>query len=158
MKKILLFAAILLSSLSANGQFEQGTKYIGGNVTGLGLSYSKATDFQFGLGAEAGYFIGDGWMLKGNFSYEHQKGINNLNIGAGARYYFLQNGIFLGAGLEYDHYIKSDNSFGMPIEIGYCFYLNHHVALEPSVFYKMSFNDFADRSKVGLRLGIGYFF
>lgn len=158
MKKILLLAAVLLTTLSANAQFEQGTKYAGLNFTGLGLSYSQATDFQFGIGAEGGYFIADSWMLKGNLSYDHMKDVNNLTIGAGARYYFLQNGIFLGAGLEYDHYIKSDNSFGMPVEVGYCYYLNHHLALEPSVYYKMSFNDFTDRSKVGLRLGIGYFF
>ena len=158
MKKIFLIAALLLSSLTVSAQFQHGTKYVGANVTTLGLSYSKATDFQFGIGAEAGYFIADGWMLKGAFSYDHKKDINNLSIGAGVRYYFLQNGIFLGAGLGYDHYIKSDNSFGMPIEIGYCYYLNHHFAIEPSVFYKMSFNDFADRSTVGLRLGLGYFF
>ncbi len=159
MKKILILTVILLTSvLSANAQFERGTKYAGVNLSGLGLSYSKDAKFTFGVSADAGYFIADGWMLKGNVGYNYQHKFHSVNIGAGARYYFLQNGVFLGAGLAYEHLTPNFNSLCIPVEIGYCFYVNHHLAIEPSVYYKMSLNDFADRSTVGLKIGVGYFF
>ena len=46
----------------------------------------------------------------------------------------------------------------VPVEIGYAFYLNHYLTVEPSVYYKMSMHDFSDNSSVGLRIGLGYYF
>ena len=43
-------------------------------------------------------------------------------------------------------------------EVGYTFFLNRFVTLEPSVYYNISLNNFSDGSKVGLRLGFGFFF
>ena len=74
------------------------------------------------------------------------------------RYYFRENGIFLGAGGEFDHFTKSRNDVMIPVEVGYCFYINHYVAIEPSVYYKMSLDDFSDKSTVGLKIGFGFFF
>lgn len=158
MKKMAIIAALLLTTLTATAQFERGTKYVGGNLSGLGFSYNHDTKFQFGLGADAGYFINDGWMFKGNMGYEHRYHMDSFSLTASARYYFVQNGIFLGAGLGYDHYMKHSDSVSLPIEVGYCFYLNHNVAIEPSVYYRPSFNQFSDCSTVGLRIGVGYFF
>lgn len=158
MKKLILVVVMLLSVASARAQFEVGTKYVGAGLTGLGLSYSNGAKFQMGLSAEAGYFFADSWMVKGTIGYDHKYKSDQVNIGAGVRYYFPQNGIFLGTGLSYDHYTPNLNSVAVPIEVGYCFYLNHHVALEPAVYYKVSLNNFADCSTVGLRVGFGYFF
>ena len=41
---------------------------------------------------------------------------------------------------------------------GYTFYLNHYLAVEPAVYYKMSTNDFSDGSTVGLKIGLGFYF
>lgn len=158
MKKILLIVVMMISALCANAQFEQGTRYVGANLSGLGLSYNKASEFNFGVGAEAGYFIEDGWMLRGNISYQLQHKCSVASIGAGARYYFTQNGVFMGAGLAYERNINKKNDLTLPLEVGYCFYLDHKIAIEPAVYYKMSFSDFADCSTIGLRIGIGYFF
>ena len=50
------------------------------------------------------------------------------------------------------------NNLHIPLELGYTFYLNHYVAIEPQVFYKVSINDFTRGSEIGLRLGLGYYF
>lgn len=158
MKKLILVVVMLLSVASAKAQFETGTKYAGAGLTGLGLSYSNGAKFQMGISAEAGYFFADSWMVKANVGYDHKYKSDQVNVGAGVRYYFPQNGIFLGTGLSFDHYNTDLNSIAIPVEVGYCFYLNRHVALEPSVYYKVSLNKFGDCSTVGLRVGFGYFF
>lgn len=207
MKRILLTAAIALAaSTAAHAQFAQGTKYVSTSVSGLSLGYSKSSDLKFGLNADAGYYFADGWMVKGNFNYNHAKNLDGLAIGAGVRYSFLQNGIFIGAGLEYgfDKYTNTNrylettvtntitntttldengdpvfatdmttektetwktietkervNNIRIPIEIGYTFYLNHYLAVEPAVYSKMSLNHFSDGSEFGFKVGLGFYF
>lgn len=158
MKKLILVVVMLLSVASASAQFETGTKYVGGSLTGLGLSYSNGAKFQFGLTADAGYFVADSWMVKGNVGYNYGNSVHKVNLSASFRYYFPQNGIFMGAGLGYDHDGPHLNSLSIPCEVGYCFFLNHHVAVEPSVYYRVSLNNFSECSQVGLRVGFGYFF
>lgn len=158
MKKIFLMAAMLLTSLAASAQFEAGTRYVGLNTAGFGLSYSKATKFQLGLGAEAGYFFKDNWMVRGGLNFEHQKHRDDVGLSAGVRYYWQSNGVFVGGGLAYDHFSPNIDSIGLPIEVGYCFYLNHNLSIEPAAYYKMSLNEFGDCSSVGLRIGVGYYF
>ena len=51
-----------------------------------------------------------------------------------------------------------ENNIRIPIEIGYTFYLNQHIAIEPSVYTKLSLNDFNDGTEFGLRIGLGYYF
>ena len=159
MKKIILVLFVALLATTASAQFEQGTKYLGASFTNFGMSYNKKAKFSLGLNAEAGYCFADSWMLRANIGYNYQKGgANDFNVGAGVRYYILQNGLFLGAGVEYKHQRPNFNDLLIPVEIGYTFYLNHYIAIEPSVYYKMSTNDFGDGSTVGLRLGLGYYF
>ena len=158
MKKLMTLFFLLALTLGAKAQFEEGKKYVGASLTGLGLSYSSSTSFSLGLSAEAGYFIKDNWQLRAALDYDHQKHVDNIGIDLGARYYFQQNGIFLGAGLAYDHFTKSINSVSIPLEVGYAFFLTRHVTVQPSVYYKMSLNKFSDCSRVGLRIGFGYYF
>lgn len=158
MKKLFTLLAFLLMVGTASAQFTEGTKYVGASVSGLGLSYSKDAGFRFGLQATAGYFIADGFMVKANLGYDHTKVANDFSAGVGGRYYFTQNGIFLGAGAELTHTSPNFNSVSIPVEVGYCFYLNHYLSIEPSVYYKASLTDFADKSTVGLRIGLGYYF
>jgi len=158
MKKLLISLLFACVAVGASAQFSQGTKYIGASFTNLGMSYSKNNEFRFGINLEGGYYVADCWMARAYAGYEHAKHVDDVYIGAGVRYHFYQNGIFLGAGLEYDHITKSNNDLLIPVEVGYTFYLNHYLAIEPSVYYKMSTNDFADGSTVGLRIGLGYFF
>ncbi len=158
MKKILLVAVLLVGTIVAKAQFEQGTKYVGASLTNLGLSYSSTEELRFGVDATAGYFLFEDVMLKGTLSYNHKPHTDDISIGVGGRYYFDQNGIFLGAGVEYCHETKNYNDLRIPVEVGYCFYLNHYVSIEPAVYYRMSIDDFSDKSTVGLKVGFGLYF
>ena len=158
MKKILFLLLLLLCGVQANAQFEQGKKYVSASLSGLSLSYSSNEKFRFGLDADAGYFITDCVMLRANLGYEHTRQVDDVRVGVGARYYFLQNGIYLGAGAEYNHFTPSNNDVMIPVEVGYAFFLNRHVTIEPALYYKMSLHDFSGNSTVGLRIGFGYYF
>ncbi len=158
MKKILLCALLLLFGINAKAQFEAGTKYLGISSTGLGLSYSTSEKFRLNLEATAGYFVADKVLLKANVGYDHTKNIDDFSAGLGGRYYFVENGIFMGAGAEYVHYTSNSNDLMVPVEVGYAFYLNHYIAIEPSVYYKMSMDSFSKKSTVGLKVGFGFYF
>lgn len=165
MKKFLLVALLAVVSVSAKAQFEKGTNYMNASLTGLDLSYANGTKFRFGLESMGGQFVQDEWLVFARFGYEHQyiKGpdndVNNVNVGAGFRYYMKKNGIFMGAGLQYEHAnVRKGNYIDITPEVGYCFYLSHYLSIEPSVYYNMCLNRFVDGSKFGVRLGFGYYY
>lgn len=158
MKKLFIMLALAVGTLSVHAQFAKGTKYVGASISGIGLSYSSSQKFRFGLDATAGYFLADCFMLRGNVSYDHTKEINDVSVGAGARYYFDQCGVFLGAGAEYVHYTPNSNDVQIPVEIGYAFFVNRYITIEPSVYYKMSLDSFSEKSTVGARIGLGFYF
>ena len=103
-------------------------------------------------------FIADKVLVRANIGYNHTDYVDDFSAGIGARYYFRENGIFLGAGGEFSHLTKNNNDLMIPIEVGYAFYLNHYIAVEPAVYYKMSLDDFSDKSTVGLKIGFGFYF
>lgn len=166
MKRLFLALVMAVFSVGAFAQFDQGTKYINTSLSNLNLSYSKNTKLTLGLDATAGYFFEDAWMLLGRVGYDHQyvKGpsndMNTFSLGAGARYYIRQNGLYLGAGAKYEYLYNgsSNNNIFLTPELGYCYYLNNYLSVEPAVYYDISLNHFADASKIGLRLGFGFYF
>ena len=100
MKKVILSLLFAVVSMGAFAQFEQGTKYVNASLTGFGLDWAKAPGFHLGIGAGAGYFIADNWMLLGQIGWNHQDGANEFQLGAGARYYMKDNGLFFGGGMR----------------------------------------------------------
>ena len=79
MKKILMAAICLMMAMSVNAQkvlnesttpFEESKFYVGASFSGLSLSYSKASDWSFGLSAKAGYLFRDNWMALGSELFE----------------------------------------------------------------------------------------
>ena len=158
MKKVILLMLLLVSTLTANAQFAQGTKYVSTSLSGIGLSYSDNQKFRLGVDATAGYFMADCLMLRGSVSYNHTPEIDDVAIGAGIRYYFDQCGVFMGAGADYVHYTPNSNDVQIPVEIGYSFFVNRFITIEPSVYYKMSLDSFSKKSTVGIRIGLGFYF
>ena len=115
------------------------------------------------------------------------KNRNDLQIGVGGRYYIEQNGIFLGVGLAYQHatnvtfsqhesiigetsengpveirtvynYYGSRNYVHLTPEVGYCFYVNNYLSIEPSVYCNLCLNRFSEGTEIGLKLGMGFYF
>ena len=158
MKKTLLVLFLLIGTLSAHAQFERGKKYVSASISGLGMSYSSSEKFRLGLDASFGYFLADCFMLRANVGYDHTRAIDDVSVGLGARYYFDQSGVFLGTGAEYLHFSPSNNDVQIPFEVGYAFFINRFITIEPSIYYKMSLHDFSDNSTVGLNIGIGFYF
>lgn len=157
MKKIAMMIAALVMTLSANAQFEQGKMYVGASMTGFDASYSGSTEFHLGIDAKAGYFFMDNLLALGQVGYKHsgyEGASDEFNIGVGGRYYIVQNGIFLGAGAKYVH-SSGYNDFMPGVEVGYAFFINRTVTIEPSIYYDQSIKNHSDFSTVGLRIGIG---
>ena len=158
MKKLLMLMLLFAVTVGASAQFEKGTKYVDTYLSGLGTSYNSSTGFRFNIGADAGIFLEDSWMVKANFEIDHTKYSDDFDLGLGARYYFNTNGIFLGAGAEYKHSEPNFNDVLIPVEIGYAFFINHYITIQPAAYYKMSLNNFSDGSTVGLKVALGFYF
>lgn len=157
MKKIALFVMALMLSVAANAQFEKGKGYLGASLSNLDLSYSGLKKGHFGIGVKAGYLFADDWMATAQLSYDKQKDVPyTLSAGIGARYYIVQNGLYLGASATYKHRYQY-NDFMPSVQVGYAFFISRTVTIEPEIFYEHSFKSHKDYSTVGLRLGIGVY-
>lgn len=158
MKKFAFVLVALMMSVAANAQFEQGKKYISTSLSGLNLSYSGSEKVHLGLQAKGGYLFMDNLMATAHIGYETQKDVYDfLTLGVGGRYYIVQNGIYLGAGVNYKH-SGTCNDVMPTVQVGYAFFLNGCITIEPELYYEQSFKNHKDFSKVGLRVGLGFYF
>lgn len=159
MKKIMLFAVALLMSVAANAQFEQGKGYMGASLSGFDLS-SQAKKFHLGADLKLGYLMADDLMLTAQVGYNHlQDTPDQYNFGVGGRYYIVQNGLYLGAGLNYKHYEFGEekiNDFLPGVQVGYAFFISRTVTIEPELYFDISTKKF-DYSAYGLRIGVGVY-
>lgn len=160
MKKLAFVICLLVTSLGAQAQFEQGKWIINPSVTGLDFSFNNDDKAQFGLGAEVGTFLGEGIALMVNASADWAKPRDIYTIGTGARFYFNKTGVYLGGGIDVNRirYKGGEHStaWGPSIEAGYAFFLSRTVTIEPAVYYKWRFND-GDLSKFGVKIGFGLY-
>ena len=174
MKKLMMAAIGLMMAMSVNAQylndsetpFTEGKFYVSASASSASFAYSKSTDFKLGLNAKAGYLFMDNLMVLGvvEFSGQNNFDILTTQIGAGARYYFENCGIYLGALAKYAHVKDKTSDLGISFSdfrpeahVGYCFFLGRHVTLDPEVYYEHSFKN-SDYSGFGLRIGIGIYF
>lgn len=158
MKKLLTLIAAILVCVGANAQFQQGKGYLGASLTGFNLSYNSNSHLNFGVEAKAGYLFADNLMLLGKVGYNHtggDDGVNDFDAGVGGRYYITQNGLFLGANCSYRH-SSSYNDILPGLEVGYAFFINRSVTIEPSIYYDQSFKS-SKYSTVGLKVGLGIY-
>ena len=164
MKKFFVAIAMLAMTLAVSAQssdtpFEKGKIYVGAGFSGLNLNYNSNTKWNFDINARGGYFIEDNWMLLGEFMWGiRQKSDNSFKFGAGARYYIVQNGLYLGAGARYAHQGSEYNDFVPNINVGYAYFLNHYVTIEPELYFDISTKSFKDYTGFGLRVSLGVYF
>ena len=160
MKKLVTMIAVLLMTVTASAQFEQGKVYVGGSLTGLNLSYSGLSEFNVGAQAQVGYLAADNLMILGTTNYQHngnESVPDYISVGIGGRYYITQNGIYLGANCKYVHAFHNYNDIMPGVEVGYAFFLSRTVTIEPAVYYDQSFKNHSDYSTIGFKLGIGVY-
>lgn len=159
-KKIATLLVALLTVMGAHAQFEEGKVYLGGSLTGLNLSYNGLEDLSLGLQAQAGYMFQDNWMVTAQAGYSHSGNddiSDQLMVGAGLRYYIIDNGLFIGLNAKLVHANHSYNDLKPGLELGYAFFLGKSVTLEPALYYDQSFRNHSDYSTVGLRIGVGIY-
>lgn len=156
-KRIAFVLAALAVSLASHAQFEQGKVYLGASLSGLNLSYNGSDKGSLGLQAKGGYLFADDLMATGQVAYEKQHDLPyRLTLGVGARYYIVQNGLYLGASVNYRH-ATGYNDILPSVQVGYAFFLNRTVTIEPEIYYDQSFKNHCDYSTVGLRVGVGVY-
>lgn len=159
MKKVLFVLIALTMSLTASAQFEEGKWYGGASLSGLDFSYQEARKVSLDFSAKAGYFFRDCWMVTADAGIDTNHDYTNLSIGAGVRYYIIQNGLYLGAGCHVKQVDTQRHNDVMPgVEVGYCYFLNGHVSVEPSLYYDHSFKSNKDYSTIGFKIGLGIYF
>lgn len=158
-KLISLFAALVVAT-AANAQFQAGKGYVGGSLTSFDMNYSGIGDLSLGLQLQGGYIAWDNIMLYGTFAYEHSSNDavdDALTVGVGGRYYIDQNGVFLGVGCKLKHAFGNYNDVMPGVEVGYAFFVNRSVTVEPAIYYDQSFKNHSDYSTIGLRIGVGIY-
>lgn len=159
-KKLMAMVVAMFAAVTANAQFEEGKVYVGGSLTGFNMKYTGSEKFSIGTQAQAGYFVADDLMLLGQFNYEHsgKKEIaDKFSVGVGGRYYIEQNGIYLGVNCKYVHAGKKFNDIMPGVEVGYAYFLNNSVTVEPAIYYDQSFKNHKDFSTIGLKIGVGIY-
>jgi len=165
MKRFFLMALCgFVFSLAANAQvqdrppFGMDKYYVSASLSNFNLDYTKAESLKMDFNAKGGYLFEDDWMVTANLGYDWRKvGPNALSLGAGLRYYIEQNGLYLGAGANYVHRHDFDD-FLPSVQLGYAFFLNRTVTLEPEVYYNLSLKDHVEYSGFGIRIGLGIYF
>jgi len=166
MKKAILSLFCALAALTASAQqsfdrppFGEGKFYVATSLSGLDLHYTGLEDWKLDLTAKGGFLFTDNWMVTGQFQYDWRKhDANAFMLGAGLRYYIEQNGLYLGAGANYVHKWHDYDDFMPTVQLGYSFFLNRTVTLEPEVYYNQSLKDHSDYSGFGIRIGLGIYF
>lgn len=159
MRKITLLLMALVMTISANAQFKAGKGYVGASLTGLDLHYNGQDKLKLGVEAKAGYLPWDNIMLLAEAGIQHNGDSDvpdDIRVGVGARYYITQNGLYLGANCKLIHASHNYNDLMPGAEVGYAFFINRSVTIEPAVYYDQSFKK-SKYSTVGLKVGIGIY-
>lgn len=157
-KKMMMLLAALTMAVAGHAQFQQGKPYAAASLSGVNLNYTTGQKWNMDLGAKVGYFAMDNIMLTGQLEYDYRNdGPNYFSLGPGIRYYIVQNGIYLGAGLNYVHADHSYNDFMPNIQMGYAFFLSRTVTVEPEIYYNQSLKDHDNYSGFGFRIGFGIY-
>ena len=154
-KKIAMFIAAMMVSLASHAQFEAGKTYIGASLSGFDFSYSGSEKSHVGFQGKVGRILADNLMVTGQVTFDKQETLPfTTSVGAGGRYYIVQNGLYLGASVSYKH-CKNYDDFLPSLQVGYAFFINRTVTIEPEIYYDQSIKSHKDFSQVGLRVGIG---
>jgi outer membrane protein len=167
MKRIVLLIALLISTTGVFAQFNQGRWLAGGSVgfstttmktkTDAGTN-TDGTSTSFGLGPQAGYFVMDNLAVGASLMLSASKSksdgtpsvtYSNSTIGLYpfVRYY-LDEGIFfqgtIGGGsskgkTKFNNTTTEDKfgNFLWGLGVGYAYFLNDFVAIEPIVSYQV---------------------
>lgn len=177
MKKIILFATILLINIVAHAQTKKDWYLIGGNISNLGVNFQKGnTAFSFNLSPRVAWFIKDDLAVGAEvlIGLNTAKGFTSISYGIGpiARYYFkdraLQSvkktrwfvdgnvGLF-GTNTKVSG-IPSTNTNGLGVGIGpgIAYFLNENIALDVLAKYNLTVGFGNSTTNNALSIALGF--
>lgn len=158
MKKILFTLALLVTTVSASAQFEKGKVYVAGSLSGLNLSYNGSDKGSFGFQAKGGLLMDDNLMVLAAAELDKRNSVPAAySVGVYGRYYIIQNGLYLGVGVKGMRTYDKRKDFMPGVQVGYAFFLNGSVTVEPEIYYDQSFKNHSDYSTIGFRIGVGVY-
>ncbi len=167
----LLLFIFSLSFFEANAQTEKSEIYIQGasNLNFSNLNFDNSRSSEFRGNGSLGYFVADNFLLALEMYYLSEGSNKTYSYGAKGRYYL--NNFFLGAGYRHGGY-NSEKSSGIyyprtfesrttfdliNFEIGYAFFLNEIIALEPTLTYVTYLNT-NDLNNLAFNLSVAVYF
>ena len=169
MRRILLIALAVISMQQLQAQTEKGGFLLGVNSNVRFTSQARegvATSYSVGLAGDGAYFLIDNLAVGVNVGYGWSKrgdiDGSSMSISPSVRYYIDQ--FFLGARFGV---IRSRNEFTdgttissnttndteLGLQAGYAFFLNEHIAVEPTLNYQNFGGDFPTTQIFSLRVG-----
>lgn len=158
-KSLVLIIAILAFAINANAQHEKGTNYLQGSLSGFDLSYNGTKHLDFNADFCGGYFVSKHIALLGDIGYGHvgRNQSDAFHVGVGTRAYISALNLYLGVNAKM-HFSAGNTDFMPGMEIGYTWYLDDKLAIEPAIYYDQSFHNHEKYSTAGLKIGFGYYF
>lgn len=158
-KKIMMLLFGLMTAVSMNAQFEKDKFYVGASASGLDLSFNDMQKLSLDLQLSGGYMFERDWMVVGKLGLATRKyEPDQFGVGLGLRYYLERNGLFFTLGAKYVRQSEEYNDFMPSIDVGYAFFLNRTVTVEPQVYYDISTKNLGDYSRFGVRIGLSIYF
>ena len=153
----IIFALVGIGSAFA--QFEKGKYYLAATTNAACLSYNKNEKVGLNFGVNGGYMFEEAWMLitEVGFDYRYED-MQALYAGLKCRYLIEQNGLFLQAGAKYVHGAPNYNDLLVTPELGYCFFLNRHLTIEPSLYCDISTKNVSEYTRAGVKIGLAWYF
>lgn len=170
------FTCLLLVSLtriSSAQTVNSGAWMVGGNVgfNSVKTDGADASETWFNLTPNLGYYILNDLAVgvRLNFQSYSFDGASESQFGIGpwARYYFVnslyaQAGIDFGStGMDFFSLLADEGSTTLNFGIGYSWFLNNSVAIEPSIQYSIYSGDadsfLSDYTRFGFNIGIQAF-
>lgn len=168
MKKIILIAALAVAAASASAQnWNKGDWFTGAQVDGLSVnhtSYKGASETNFGLAANAGYFFTNRLALDLTAGFNHTNAkAGDVKVkgtvgtfGAGLRVYPVGN-LFARVGYDASFAKGTNPSNYVGLTVGYDLFVSEKVFVTPAVYYKKGLknNDTLASNNFGLQMGFG---
>jgi outer membrane protein len=163
---ILLLAGFLFSSGLQAQTVSAGTWMLGGEA-GFASTKVKDVDDSYNtiyLNPNVGYFIMDNLGVGLRLGFQNNSfgdaSSTGFGIGAMARYYVFQ-GLFPQVGFMYNSFKVKDGpdaatDTDINLGLGYSFFLNNSVALEPQLYYNINSEE-ANGNTLGLSIGLQIF-
>ncbi|WP_165023125.1 MULTISPECIES: outer membrane beta-barrel protein [unclassified Dysgonomonas] len=173
MKKIIVFAILLLGVNVAKAQISQGNVLVGANVADLNLTFDSQTSFQFT--PKAAWFIRDGLAVGayGQFGLNHVNGqdgnVYTYGVGPLARYFvgvdkvpaFRNTKFFVEANTGFQgisNRVNSSNTTGLGFGFGpgISYFITPSVGIEGLLKYDGIVGFGSSAYTHGLSFGVGF--